>query len=198
MPRPQRRASAAEIRPARPEDLPALARLGARLARMHHAIDGARFFLPDEPIEAGDEWWRGKELRNRRAVVLAAERRGRIVGYGYGRLEPRDWNTLRDACGVGVDLWVEPGARGGGIGGRLVAALAAALEARGAERVVIDVAARNPAAQKLFRRIGFRPTMLEMARERGGTPPRGEASRRARARTRGATRSRRGRASRTR
>ncbi len=166
MPRPQRRASAAEIRPARPEDLPALARLGARLARMHHAIDGARFFLPDEPIEAGYEWWLGKELRNRRAVVLAAERGGRIVGYGYGRLEPRDWNTLRDACGVGVDLWVEPAARGSGIGGRLVDALAAALEARGAERVVIDVAARNREAQRLFRSLGFRPTMLEMARER--------------------------------
>jgi hypothetical protein len=31
-----------------------------------------------------------------------------VVGYAYGRLEPRDWNSLRDACGVGVDLVVVP------------------------------------------------------------------------------------------
>jgi ribosomal protein S18 acetylase RimI-like enzyme len=67
-----------------------------------------------------------------------------------------------------VDLWVEPSARGAGLGGRLVDALVLALEERGAERVVLNVAARNPEAQRLFRRLGFRPTMLEMARERGG------------------------------
>jgi ribosomal protein S18 acetylase RimI-like enzyme len=169
MPRAKRRTSAAEIRPARPEDLPALARLGAKLAREHHAMDAARFFLPEEPIEDGYAWWLGKELKNRRAAVLAAERRGRVIGYAYGRLEPRDWSTLRDAGGEAVDLWVEPGARGAGLGGRLVEALAAALEARGAERVVLHVASRNPEARRLFRRLGFRPTMLEMTRERGAS-----------------------------
>lgn len=165
------------IRPARPEDLPALGRLGAKLARAHHELDGARFFLPDEPLEAGYEWWLGKELRNRRAVVLTAETaRGRIVGYAYGRLEPRNWNMLRDACGEAVDLWVEPEGRRAGLGGRLTDALVAALEARGAERVVLFVASRNPNARKLFRTLGFRPTMLEMARERGTARP----SRRAR------------------
>ncbi len=170
MPRVPRRAPAAEIRSARPDDLPALAGLGAKLARAHHGWDPARFFLPEEPIEAGYEWWLGKELRNRRAVILAAEVRGRVVGYAYGRLEGRDWNMLRDACGVAVDLWVEPGARGAGLGGRLTDALAAALEARGAERVVLYVASRNPAARRLFRRLRFRPTMLELARERRAPP----------------------------
>ncbi len=168
MPRAPRRPSAATIRPARPEDVPALGRLGAKLARAHHAWDGARFFLPDEPIEDGYAWWLGKELRNRRAVILAAEARGRVLGYAYGRLEGRDWNMLRDACGVAVDLWVEPQARRAGLGGRLTEALVAALEARGAERVVLYVAARNPAARRLFRSLRFRPTMLELARERGG------------------------------
>jgi ribosomal protein S18 acetylase RimI-like enzyme len=200
-----------EIRAARRADLRALARLGARLAREHHAMDRDRFFLPEEPIEDGYAWWLGKELANPRAVVLAAlltndgERRGsrmrlprpprgpartsaasprvwvssergsggrgiiaspgKIVGYAYGRMEPRDWNTLRDRCGVGVDLWVEPEARGAGIGARLVTALADALVRKGAERVVIDVAARNPKAARLFERMGFRPTLLELTRE---------------------------------
>lgn len=154
-----------EIRDARRADLPALARLGAKLAREHHAMDPERFFLPEEPIEAGYAWWLGKELANPRAVVLAAVSGRAVLGYAYGRIEARDWNTLRDRCGVGVDLWVEPAARGAGIGARLVEALAHALAGRGAPRVVIDVASRNPGAARLFERMGFRPTMVEMTRE---------------------------------
>ncbi|HET7824589.1 MAG TPA: GNAT family N-acetyltransferase, partial [Anaeromyxobacter sp.] len=135
----------------------ALARLGAKLAREHHAMDPERFFLPDEPIEDGYAWWLGKELANPRAAVLVAMSGSEVVGYAYGRIEPRDWNTLRDRCGVGVDLWVEPRARGGGVGARLVEALADALADLGAGRVVIDVAARNPEAARLFERLGFRP-----------------------------------------
>lgn len=193
MPAPKRRARApsrrapaagAEIRPAVAADLPALARHGARLARAHHAMDAARFFLPEEPIEDGYAWWLGRELANPRAVVLAAvagrRRAGRVVGYAYGRIEGRDWNTLRDRCGVAVDLWVEPDARGSGLGRRLVDALCAALAARGAAQVVLNVAARNPAAARLFERAGFRPTMLEMTREAGAIAPSRLPRRRAR------------------
>lgn len=170
-----------EIRQAERSDLPALARLGAKLAREHHALDPDRFFAPEEPIEEGYAWWLGKELSNPRAAVLAAKAGRAVLGYAYGRIEPREWNTLRDRCGVGVDLWVEPPARGAGIGARLVEALADALERRGAERVVIDVAARNPKAARLFARMGFRPTMLEMTRE---TPPRDKAPQRLSGRSR--------------
>jgi RimJ/RimL family protein N-acetyltransferase len=162
---PASTASALEIREATRADLPALAAMGARLARAHHTMDPARFFVPEGRLEEGYAWWLGKERRNRDAVVLAAARRGRVIGYAYGRVEPRDWNTLRDRCGVGIDLWVDPRARGGGVGAALVDALGAALAARGAPRLVIDVAARNPRAQAVFARLGFRPTMLELTRE---------------------------------
>jgi GNAT superfamily N-acetyltransferase len=94
--------------------------------------------------------------------VLAAVRRGRIVGYAYGRLEGRDWNTLREACGIGVDLVVEARARGAGIGRRLLAELVRGLGQRGAPWVAIHVAERNPRARRLFASLGFRPTMVEM------------------------------------
>ncbi len=178
---PKPAAPEVEIRPATPADLPACARLGARLSRLHHRLDRARFFSPPD-LEAGYAWWLGKERRSRRAVVLAAvarDRRGReqVVGYAYGRLEPRDWNSLRDACGVGVDLMVLPRWRQRGLGARLIAALAEGLRRRGAPRMIIEVAARNPAAARTFERLGFRPTLLEFALEldrprRGAAAPR--------------------------
>jgi RimJ/RimL family protein N-acetyltransferase len=165
------------VRRARKADLPALAQMGAKLARAHHAWDPERFFAPEEPLEEGYAWWLGKELENRRAVILAAVAgRGRVVGYAYGRIEPRDWNSLRDRCGVGVDLWVEPEARGAGLGRRLVEALVAALGELGAPRVVIGVAEQNRAAQRAFARMGFRRTVVELTRE---LPTAGRARRRA-------------------
>jgi RimJ/RimL family protein N-acetyltransferase len=156
------------VRTALPEDIPACARLGARLARWHHAMDPRRFFVTPS-MEEGYAWWLGKERRNPRAVVLAAVRRARgrerVVGYAYGRIEPRDWNSLRDRCGVGIDLIVEPARRGRGIGRLLVEALVRLLAERGAPRVVIQVAARNARAQRVFAGLGFRPTMLEMTIE---------------------------------
>lgn len=175
-----RRGAPVEIREATVADLPGCARLGAALSRSHHRMDPARFFtVPD--LEAGYAWWLGKERRSPKAVVLAAvRRRGEtetVVGYAYGRLEPRDWNSLREACGMGIDVIVEPRLRGGGVGTRLVEALAAALAARGAPTMVIEVAARNPRAQAAFAGMGFRPTMLEMVRALPAAP---RARRRAR------------------
>jgi ribosomal protein S18 acetylase RimI-like enzyme len=180
------------VRSALPGDLRACARLGARLARWHHQMDPRRFFVVPS-LEEGYAWWLGKERRNPGAVVLAAVRRSRgrerVVGYAYGRIEPRDWNTLRDRCGVGIDLIVEPASRRRGVGRLLVDELVRRLAEKGAPRVVIQVAARNGKARGVFAGLGFRPTMLEMAiearparragagprpspRRRGGTPSR--------------------------
>ncbi|HVO18169.1 MAG TPA: GNAT family N-acetyltransferase [Anaeromyxobacter sp.] len=169
--RSRRPAAAPELREARASDVPALARMGAALAREHHRMDPARFFLPEEPIERGYAWWLGKELLNPRAAILVAARRGRPVGYAYGRIERRDWNTLRERCAVGVDLWVEKGERRRGLGRRLVEALAATFAARAEGRLVIQVAARNRLALGAFARMGFRETVVELARELEAPPP---------------------------
>jgi ribosomal protein S18 acetylase RimI-like enzyme len=152
------------IRPATRADLPAAARLAARLVRLHHAFDQRRFFLPDD-VEAGYGWWFGQELDREQVVLLVAEQQGAIVGYCYGRLEERDWNQLLDACGAIHDVWVEEHARRGGVASRLIEAMVAGLQAKGAPRVVLHTAAGNDTAQRLFERLGFRRTMVEMTRE---------------------------------
>jgi ribosomal protein S18 acetylase RimI-like enzyme len=157
-----------EIRPAIPADAPQLGRMGARLARLHHRLDARRFFATAQ-MEPGYASWLAREMRSRKAVVLTAVRHARgkapLVGYAYGRLEGRDWNTLRGPAGVGVDLYVVPAARGRGVARALLEALAQELAARGAPRVVIHVAARNARALAIFERLGFRRTVIELARE---------------------------------
>jgi ribosomal protein S18 acetylase RimI-like enzyme len=147
--------------------------MGATLARLHHRLDGRRFFaMPG--MEDGYASWLAKETASRKAVVLAAIARSRgreqVVGYAYGRLEGRDWNTLRDPAGVGVDLYVAPRARRRGVGRLLLEALARELVRRGAPRVVIHVAARNQRALALFEAMGFRRTVVELAIEGGELP----------------------------
>jgi ribosomal protein S18 acetylase RimI-like enzyme len=152
------------VRPAGRADLGAVSELAAKLVRMHHAFDRARFML-HEPLEAGYERFFAAELRDRDAVILAATRAGAIVGYAYGRLEPRDWNALLDACGALHDIYVDETVRRRGLARRLVDEMVSRLAALGAPRVVLGVAWQNPAGQRFFESIGFRRTMIEMTRE---------------------------------
>jgi len=87
------------------------------------------------------------------------------LGYAYATLEPRNWNDLLDAAGKLNDLFVDPGARRRGVGRALALAALAELRARGAPRVVLMSAWRNPAAHAFFEALGFRRTMLEMTVE---------------------------------
>jgi ribosomal protein S18 acetylase RimI-like enzyme len=160
------------LRPARRDEVSAVARLAGKLVRMHHAFDEHRFFLPDR-VEEGYAWWFGQEIDRNEVVLLVALRGGAIVGYAYGRLEERDWNQLLDACGALHDVWVEEAERRRGVASKLVEATMAALVAKGAPRIVLHTAAGNADAQALFARLGFRRTMVEMTREGGGSgsPP---------------------------
>lgn len=152
------------VRAARDADTPALGRMGAALARLHHAWDPQRFMLPRD-LEEGHRWWLGKELANPDAVVLVAEQDGEVVGYAYGRLEARDWNALLDACGGFHDIWIDERARRGGAGRALAEAVIRRFGELGAPRVVLKTSTKNEPAQRLFASLGWRPTMLEMTRE---------------------------------
>jgi len=151
------------IRPATRGDLPRVAALAGELVRMHHAVDAARFLLPDR-VEEGYAWWLERELGRPEAVVIVATEGEQIVGYAYGTREERDWNALLDEHGAIHDVFVAPKARRGGTGRKLVLAIVAELERRGAPRIVLSTMIGNEPAQRLFAACGFRPTMLEMTR----------------------------------
>jgi len=149
------------IRPATKSDEAALGRYGGALMRQHHELDPQRFILTDRP-EAGYGRFLVSRLDDPDSVVLVAERAGEIVGYVYAGLEPISWRELRAPCGFVHDVYVAASARHQGIGERLVHSAIAWVEAKGLPRVVLWSAARNDAAQRLFDRLGFRRTMVEM------------------------------------
>jgi len=132
--------------------------------RLHHQADPQRFIMVPSP-ERGYGRFLVSQLDDPESVVLVAERAGEVVGYVYASLEPVSWKELRDACGFVHDVYVDEPSRRGGIGAQLVRAAAAWLEGHGAPRVVLQSAAKNLPAQRLFEHLGFRHTMVEMTLE---------------------------------
>ena len=153
------------VRRARREDLPALGRLGASLLREHYQIDPQRFISPGDDPEGGYAWFLGTELSNPDVAVFVAERDATVVGYAYVGLEPQSWKDLREAAGYIHDVVVDPNARRHGVATALMDAGLAWLRERGAPRVVLTTAEQNESAQRLFAKLGFRRTMIEMTRE---------------------------------
>jgi ribosomal protein S18 acetylase RimI-like enzyme len=151
------------IRRMREGDLGPVSKLAAELVRLHHTWDARRFFITEDP-ESGYRWWLGKQLKEPSVVLLVAEVEGTIAGYFYGGMEERDWARLLDAHGAVHDVFVDARFRRRGLARALMQAGIEALEAQGAESIVLSSATPNAEAQALFASVGFRKTMVEMTR----------------------------------
>jgi len=155
------------VRPAQRADIPAIGRLGAQLVRLHHDFDPQRFIAATSGTEHGYASFLGTQLDDPDVIVLVAERDGQVLGYTYAGVEGVDYMSLRGPAGVLYDIVVDPAHRDQGIGRKLLDATLAALEGKGAPRVVLSTAERNETAHRLFEHAGFRRTMIEMTRELG-------------------------------
>lgn len=142
-------------------DLQAASRLAEQLVQLHHGWDATRFFTTPD-VASGYRQFFASQLGRDGVVLLTAEVDGAVAGYLYGSAEGRDWAKLLDAHGAVHDVFVCEEARGRGVGRALMERAAALFAARGLERVVLYAAAGNPQAQALFRRLGYRPSMVEM------------------------------------
>jgi len=145
--------------------MPAVGRLGELLVRTHWEFDKKRFMRATPHMDEGYGHFLGTQLDDADVCVLVAERDGEVVGYTYAAVEGRDWMSLRDRSGELHDIIVDPAAREHGVGRLLLDATLAFLKERGVPRVVLSTAEQNSAAQRLFEKAGFRPTMIEMTRE---------------------------------
>jgi ribosomal protein S18 acetylase RimI-like enzyme len=153
------------VRVAARSDLEILGRLGAYLMRSHYAYDRQRFMAPGAHPEHGYARFLGSQLDQPDVAIFVAEKDGAVVGYVYAGIEPVSWKELRDECGYVHDLVVDEAHRGKGIGTALMKSALAWMSERDLPRVVLSTAQPNDVAQRLFERLGFRRTMVEMTRE---------------------------------
>jgi ribosomal protein S18 acetylase RimI-like enzyme len=153
------------IRRASTSDLPSLGRLGAELLRLHYGFDPQRFMAPGGNPEGGYAWFLGSQLSEPAVVILVAERAGSVVGYVYAGIEPQSWKELRETAGFIHDVVVDGSSRRSGVAEKLIEAAIDWVRAQGVPRVVLWTAEQNTPAQRLFTRLGFRRTMIEMTRE---------------------------------
>ena len=151
------------VRDATRADLPRMGELAEALVRYHHELDPRRFFMPDRVAE-GYRWWFGRELDDSDALLLVATEGegGAVLGYAYGRVEAKDWNQLLDRHAALHDILVDASARLRGVAEALLDGFVARVRDRGVPRVVLHTAVQNERAQSLFKKVGFRPTMIEM------------------------------------
>jgi len=154
-----------EIRPAAKADEPALGPMGAALMRQHHAADPRRFILTERP-EAGYGRFLAARTDDPDSLVLVAVDAGEVVGYVLADIEPTSWRDLRGPCGFIHDVFVLEHARRRGAGLELVRAAIAWVQSKGMSQTVLWSKSGNEGAQRLFARLGFRDTMIEMTLDR--------------------------------
>jgi ribosomal protein S18 acetylase RimI-like enzyme len=153
------------VRRATPADLPMIGRLGALLVEEHYDFDPQRFFAARPGTPEGYASFMSTQLEDPDKAVLVADDKGDVLGYAFAAVEGYDYMALRGPAGVLHDAIVDPEHRGRGIGRLLLGGALEFFRSRSVPRVVLWTAARNEAAQRLFARMGFRRTMIEMTRE---------------------------------
>jgi len=144
------------VAPATAEDVDALADLWVDLATGQRALGSH--------VRAGAN---RRAIRDRLAhgvvagEVFLAREEGELVGFVTAAIEPDRYE--RDCRrGVVENLYVRPGARDAGVGGRLLEAAETALAEAGADVVALEALADNESARRFYRRHGYVPHRVEL------------------------------------
>src|SRR2546421_11743646 len=136
-----------QIRPAKPEDVPAVLPMVEKLCKLHESWDPAKYsFLPSVP-QMYDHWLR-ERAGHGRSVFLVAEtaRPQKIVGFVIGTVEREIPIYRLREYGFLHDLWVEPEYRHEGVARQMVMLALEKFKEMGVEQVRLDMAAKNGAA----------------------------------------------------
>lgn len=154
------------IRPVTASDWPRIGELSELLVRAHHGYDASRF-MPVNMLPADVYTSRVRaEIERGQMIVRVADIDGGVVGYVFAGIEPESWKELRHEAGYIHDLVVDDTHRRSGIGGALLASAVEWFDTRQVTRIMLWTAPQNMQAQSLFRRTGFRQTMIEMTLDR--------------------------------
>jgi GNAT superfamily N-acetyltransferase len=156
------------IRPATPADRAALDEQELGLNLFENDLVGDRNITAAGGIAAMDRLHQRAE--DSRGVVLVAERDGAVIAHlvlTFERFGPFVREELRDYALV-ADLFVRQAHRGQGIGRALIAEAERRAVARGMPRIMLGVVHGNHAAERSYRRQGFRDYAIELVKDLPG------------------------------
>jgi ribosomal protein S18 acetylase RimI-like enzyme len=150
-----------EIRRVRPDEWQALKALRLRALASDPEAFGGRI---EDAIEHDDDLWRKRAAAGpaEAATFVAEAADGTLIGMAVGAPAP----DHPDAAGL-FGMWVDPVARGQGIGGALVDAVVAWAESVGYDLIGLGVTTTNTAAIALYERKGFADLGMRMPLREG-------------------------------
>ena len=158
------------IRAATPEDVPGILPMVQKVCDFHQALDPARF---DFEPGIGERYrrWLIERAGDPKSVLLVAEslrgsRTPALVGFIVGSVVPNIPIYQTKEFAQLHDLWVEPQARGQGVGRALVIEAVRRFERIGVRQIRGETAAGNEAARKMLDGLGFRWSVTEVLRTR--------------------------------
>jgi ribosomal protein S18 acetylase RimI-like enzyme len=152
------------VRPARADDLSALARLNAEVQALHRAAMPHRY--RDPSLDEIEDWVR-QLLSDGDVSVLVAEGDGAAIGFAVVRRSQTAGNTFAlprlavmvDAIGVAAD------ARRRGAGRALMAAAEELARSWGSATLSLDVQGFNREAEQFYRALGYHTATTRMAKK---------------------------------
>jgi ribosomal protein S18 acetylase RimI-like enzyme len=153
-----------DIRPATPEDVPAVLPMVAKICALHEAWDPAKYGFLDHPEQRYARWLPSR-ANDPRAVFLVADAGERLAGFLIGTIENEIPIYRLKEFGFIHDLWVEEEYRHEGVGRQIVMAAVQRFHELGMKQIRLDTASANDAARKLFQSCGFRVSVIEMLME---------------------------------
>jgi GNAT superfamily N-acetyltransferase len=145
---------AVELRPAREEDIPELARLVAGIATYHEAIDPRARFDWDE-IRDAPTWLKAILHRDHHAIWVGDHGMGRLVGYLWVHLRRDHHGYLPRVRGYISHAYMEDAWRGKGLMRPMLEMAAEWFRAKEIEVVTLTVLHRNWLGSAAWYKAGY-------------------------------------------
>jgi ribosomal protein S18 acetylase RimI-like enzyme len=153
------------IRPATPDDVPAVLPMVSALAELHEKWDPQRFDYKPNTAQMYDRWLHSRAMDDRSVFLVAEREPGKIVGFTIATIEHTIPIYRLDETGFIHDMWVEPQYRNEGIARQMTMLVIEKFREKGIKQIRLETATANDAARKLFESCGFRVSSIEMLLE---------------------------------
>ncbi len=155
-----------EIRPATAEDIGELVRMQTALQQSTLCVGARMLRLSPYSTARLHEYYRAQvDDEHTHLLVATASEVDHAVGMGTGKV----WvhaDYMPPRSGELIDIWVEPGHRRQGLGGRIVGRLLNFFHLHGVELLAVNYVHGNRSAEALWRKLGFSPVLITATAER--------------------------------